>query len=63
MSIEAILTSKGQVTIPKEIRDSLHMKEGDRMKFTLLPTGVRVAAVTLLTPVLRGRGCPARRAA
>jgi len=31
------LTSKGQTTIPKEIRDSLGMKPGDRMTFTLMP--------------------------
>jgi antitoxin PrlF len=39
MSTEATLTSKGQTTIPKGIRDSLHMKEGDLMTFTLLPDG------------------------
>ena len=39
MSTDATLTSKGQTTIPKEIRDSLHMKEGDLMTFTLLPDG------------------------
>lgn len=37
MTIESTLTSKGQTTIPKEIRDSLHMKSGDRMTFTLMP--------------------------
>jgi antitoxin PrlF len=39
MSTDATLTSKGQTTIPKEIRDGLQIKEGDRMTFTLLPTG------------------------
>lgn len=39
MNSESTLTSKGQTTIPKEIRDSLGMKAGDRMSFTLLPDG------------------------
>jgi antitoxin PrlF len=39
MSTDATLTSKGQTTIPKEIRESLRMKTGDRMTFTLLPDG------------------------
>jgi AbrB family looped-hinge helix DNA binding protein len=40
MSIEATMTSKGQTTIPKQIRDSLNLKTGDRMTFTLMPDGV-----------------------
>jgi AbrB family looped-hinge helix DNA binding protein len=39
MATEATLTSKGQVTIPKEIRDTLRMKPGNRITFTLLPDG------------------------
>ncbi len=37
MTTDAILTSKGQVTIPKQIRDALGMKPGDRLTFTLMP--------------------------
>jgi antitoxin PrlF len=39
MSAESTLTSKGQTTIPRDIRDRLHMKPGDRMSFTLMPDG------------------------
>lgn len=39
MSTDSTLTSKGQTTIPKDIRDSLDMKPGDRMTFTMLPDG------------------------
>lgn len=45
MNTEATLTSKGQTTIPKPIRDSLRMKAGDRMSFTLMPDGVVVMRV------------------
>lgn len=40
MDTVATLTSKGQTTIPKPIREALAMKTGDRMTFTLLPDGV-----------------------
>ena len=40
MSTETTLTSKGRTTIPKPIRDSLGMKAGDRLSFTLMPNGV-----------------------
>ncbi len=39
MNNDSTLTSKGQTTIPKDIRDSLNMKTGDRMTFTLLADG------------------------
>ncbi len=45
MPTAATLTSKGQTTIPKEIRDSLGIKPGDRMTFTLMPDGTVVMRV------------------
>ncbi len=45
MSNDATLTSKGQTTIPKAIRDSLAMKAGDRMTFTLMPDATVVMRV------------------
>lgn len=38
MSI-ATMTSKGQTTIPKEIRDGLGLKPKDQLNFTLLADG------------------------
>ena len=61
MSNDATLTSKGQTTIPKAIRDSLAMKAGDRMSFTLMPDGtvvmrVKSRSVTELAGVLHKKG-------
>lgn len=39
MANEATMTSKGQMTIPKEIRENLGMKAGDRVSFTPMPDG------------------------
>jgi len=41
----ATLTSKGQLTIPKEVREKLRLKTGDRVELTVLPDGR-----ALLTP-------------
>jgi AbrB family looped-hinge helix DNA binding protein len=61
MTTEATLTSKGQTTIPKEIRDSLHMKAGDRMTFTLMPDAtvvmrVKSKSITALAGSLHKKG-------
>lgn len=45
MSADSTLTSKGQTTIPKGIRDGLGMKAGDRMTFTMLPDGTVLVRV------------------
>ncbi|WP_414585149.1 AbrB/MazE/SpoVT family DNA-binding domain-containing protein [Scytonema sp. PCC 10023] len=38
MSI-ATITSKGQTTIPKEIREKLNLRPGDRINFIIEPDG------------------------
>jgi AbrB family looped-hinge helix DNA binding protein len=45
ITTDATLTSKGQTTIPKEIRDQLGMKPGDRMTFTLMSDATVVMRV------------------
>ena len=61
MSNDATLTSKGQTTIPKEIRESLGMKPGDQMTFTLMPDAtvtmrVKSKSIAALAGVLRKKG-------
>ncbi len=61
MSNDAKLTSKGQTTIPKEIRDSLSLKARDRMTFTLMPDAtvlmrVKSKSVAELAGVLHEKG-------
>jgi AbrB family looped-hinge helix DNA binding protein len=48
------LTSKGQVTVPKNVRDYLGLKPGEPVTFERLPSGEVV-----LRPA-RGRGKPPR---
>ncbi len=40
--MEATLSSKGQATIPKAVRERLHLKPGDRFKFFFHPDGVMI---------------------
>lgn len=61
MTTDSTLTSKGQTTIPKEIRDSLGMKPGDRMTFTLMPDAtvvmrVKSKSLTMLAGSLHKKG-------
>ncbi len=39
MADPTTMTSKGQVTVPKEIRERLRLKSGDKMAFTMLSDG------------------------
>jgi len=43
----AVVTSKGQITIPKPVREGLGVETGDRVEFVELERGVyRVVAAT-----------------
>jgi antitoxin PrlF len=52
--MESAITSKGQATIPKPIRDHLGLKPGDRVKFFIQPDGHVVILPTLPVTALRG---------
>jgi len=51
----ATLTSKGQTTIPKDIRDRLHLKPGDRLEFVVQADGrVLMIPATIDVRALKG---------
>jgi antitoxin PrlF len=52
--MEAAVTSKGQITIPKAIREHLHVQPGDRLKFFVHPDGTVVILPKLPITALRG---------
>ena len=53
--MHATITSKGQVTIPKPIRDRLHLEPGDRIDFIVEEDGgLRVTPVTASVTRLKG---------
>ena len=53
--MQTTMTSKGQVTVPKPIRDKLHLKPGDKIDFMLDEDGgVRVVPVTASVTQLKG---------
>ncbi|MCY4467263.1 MAG: AbrB/MazE/SpoVT family DNA-binding domain-containing protein [Thiotrichales bacterium] len=53
--MQTTITSKGQVTVPKPIRDKLHLKPGDKIDFMLDEDGgMRVVPVTASVTQLKG---------
>lgn len=59
---KATLTSKGQVTIPSDIRDQLGLKAGDRLEFVLnektghvemIPATVSIRSLKGILPKLK----------
>jgi len=52
--MEATLSSKNQATIPKQVREYLNLKAGDRFKFFLQPDGTVVILPKTRISKLRG---------
>ena len=52
--MESALSVKGQTTIPKAIRDHLHLEPGDRIKFFLHPDGSVVILPKIPISKLKG---------
>jgi antitoxin PrlF len=59
--MESALSVKGQATIPKAIRDHLHLGPGDRVKFFVHPDGSVVILPKLRTSALKGMVRGAKR--
>ena len=56
MQKQAKITSKGQITVPHEIRRVLGVRSGDRLIFESDEAGVRVRPVRTESPFAKYRG-------
>ena len=52
--MDATLTAKGQITLPKSIREHLGLHSGDRVKFFVHPNGSVVLLPILPVTALKG---------
>jgi antitoxin PrlF len=59
--MDSTLTSKGQITIPKEMRDKLNLAPGDKVKFFIQPDGNLVILPKLPITALKGMVRPIGR--
>lgn len=56
MKRQAKVTSKGQITVPRDIRRKLGIRAGDRLEFEDHADGVRVTAVRKESPFAKYMG-------
>lgn len=52
----ATLTTKGQITLPKQVRDALGLETGDRVDFVMQPDG-HYAVVPIKASIKSLKGC------
>ncbi len=57
----ARITSKGQITIPKEVRDEMGLRPGDEIEFVRADHGFRVEKRLDESPFARYRGVARKR--
>ncbi len=58
---ESVITSKGQTTLPKKVRDALGLQPGDKLRYAVLKNGVwfgKVQPIESLKGVLKYDGPP-----
>lgn len=58
---ESTITSKGQTTIPKKVREALALKPGDRLRYVIRGGDVSLAKgrkVSTLSGILKRKGPP-----
>ncbi len=61
--VQSAITSKGQTTLPKSVRQALGVKTGDRIRYVILDNEVRILPVRpigRLFGVLKHEGPPVR---
>ncbi len=56
MKVKSKVTSKGQVTIPKDVRERLGLKPGDEIEFVEDNAGFRMQKRLLASPFKKYRG-------
>lgn len=56
MQKQAKITSKGQITIPREIRRTMGVRPGDRVLFESDKEGIRVRPVRTVSPFAKYQG-------
>lgn len=56
--LESTITSRGQTTVPKAVREALELKAGDRVRYTIEGSAVRIRP---LRPISRLRGIVRRQ--
>jgi len=53
---QARITSKGQITVPREVRRALGVHPGDRLLFRRDETGMRVRPIRTKSPFAKFKG-------